>query len=102
MRDGILEKRYIFLKEVSEEKQIEIIEKSQAKNSDPREPSADFADDLRATIDGEMNDPKEEEKIAVLYYAAGNTHLDYSKGVDGIIVFEDTDSSGKKEKLEFI
>lgn len=87
----VVKNRYIFLREISEEDQFEIIEKSQLRSFDACDPATDFANDLHATIVDEMG----AEYSDLEYYPAQGSHLDYC-GVDAFFKFYYLDDNNKK------
>ena len=92
MESRVVKNRYIFLREISEEDQFEIIENSQFGNFDPCDPATDFANDLHAMIIEEMGG----EYSDLEYYPAQGSHLDYC-GVDAFFKFKYLDENNKED-----
>lgn len=94
IEERVSKNRHKFLQELSLEEQFKIIEKSQAKNSDPTEPLTDFADDLHATIAQNLDIDYSD----IEYYTAVKSHLDFS-GVDAFLKFKYLDQNGQEKKI---
>jgi len=92
MDKRVVKNRHIFLREINENDQFEIIEKSQANGFDPCDPKTDFANDLHATIVEEMSG----EYSDLEYYSAGGSHLDYC-GVDAFFKFKYLNDHGEED-----
>lgn len=94
MENRVVKNRHIFLREISENDQFEIIERSQLGNFDPCDPATDFANNLHATIVDEMG----AEYSDLEYYPARGSHLDYC-GVDAFFKFYYLDENNKKNSI---
>lgn len=92
--ERIKKNRFKSVNKVSLRDQFNVIEKSQAKDSDPTEPTTNFANDLHATIVEGLDCEYED----VQYYSAVGTHLDY-RGIDAFFKIKYIDWAGKKRKM---
>lgn len=88
IENRVRKNRHIFLKELSEDEQFEVIEKSQF-GADPSDPSTKFANDLHAVIAEKL---KLEDYSDLEYYTAVNSHLDFC-GVDGFFKLKNKDKN---------